>query len=200
MAKGDDDDIPELSEAEKIRARALESDFAAMGAALRNGTATPDDVKGAFARLMSLPDVDPQTWRNALHIPPDAGPYAGAIDTILRRIPDGWGRWLSVDAGWYPLVIDTDARLAHLDPDYVVHQIKEKFGTLRYYWATSSDDPSPELSDALYAVTDDAERISAITCERCGEPGVLQDTRYWVKTLCASCADELGYVYRPDGT
>lgn len=188
-----DDDIPELSEAEEIRWQATESDFAAMVDALHSGSVTPDDIEGAFARLMSL-DIDPHTRRDAIHLPPDAGPYAAAIETILRRIPDGWGRWISVDAGWYPLVIATDHRLAEIDTDYVVHQVKEKFGTLRYYCAPSSDDASPEILDALDAITDDAERTSAITCERCGEPGVLQRTRHWVKTLCTSCAGTLGYA------
>ncbi|MBJ7337150.1 hypothetical protein [Mycolicibacterium sp.] len=193
-----DGDIPELTESERLRIQATESDFAAMGDALRNGTATPEDVEGAFARFMSL-DIDPKKRRNALHIPADAGEHAAAIETILRRIPDGWGRWISVDAGWYPLVIATDARLAALDPAHRVHQIKEKFGTLRYYYWPSSEDASPELLDAMDAITDDAQRASAITCERCGEPGVLQRTRYWAKTLCGSCADGLGYLpVRPD--
>lgn len=188
-----DGDIPELTESERIRIQATESDFAAMGDALRSGTATPEDVEGAFARFMSL-DIDPQKRRNALHIPADAGPHAPAIETILRRIPDGWGRWISVDAGWYPLVVATDHRLAELDPDYVVHQIKEKFGTLRYYYWPSSEDASPELLDVMDAIIDDAQRASAITCERCGEAGMLQRTRYWAKTLCHACAEPLGYA------
>ena len=191
MSDGDDG-IPELTEAELIRIRATESDVAAMGDALRNGTATHDDVEGALARLWSL-DIDPQKQRNALHIPGDAGPHSAAIETILRRIPDSWGRWISVDAGWYPLVIETDHRLAELDARYVVQQIKEKFGTLRYYCAPSNDDPDSELLDAFDAITDDAERASAVTCERCGEPGVPQRTRYWAKTLCSVCGDILGY-------
>jgi hypothetical protein len=191
-----DDGIPELTEAERIRIHATESDFTAMGDALRNGTATPEDVEGAFARFMSL-DIDPQKRRNALHIPADAGSYAAALETILRRIPDGWGRWISIDAGWYPLVIATDHRLTKLDPDYVVQQIKGKFGTLRYHCVPGNDDPTPELLDAFDAVTEDAERASAITCERCGQSGMLQRTRYWAKTLCHSCAEPLGYVPVP---
>lgn len=194
-----DDGIPELTEAEQLRIRATESDFTAMGDALRNGTATAEDVDGAFARFMAL-DIDSHRHRNALHIPADAGPYAEAIETILRRISDGWGRWISVDAGWYPLVIATDHRLAEIDAGYVVHQIKEKFGTLRYYCGPSSDDPSPELLDTLDAITDDAERASAITCERCGEPAVLQRIRNWVKTLCHACAEPLGYTPVPQDT
>lgn len=128
---GDSDGIPDLTAAEKIRLAAVESDITAMSEALNNGTATPEDVD-VTGRLTAM-DIDPREHRNALRIPPDAGEHKVAIETILRRIPDGWGRWLSVDAGWYPLVIATDAELARLDPDYRVHQIKEKFGTLRYY-------------------------------------------------------------------
>ena len=73
------DGVRELTHAERIRLRAADSDVAAMGEAPRNGTATSD-----------------------------AGPHAGAIEAILRRIPDGWGHWLNVDAGWYPLVVTTD--------------------------------------------------------------------------------------------
>jgi hypothetical protein len=192
-----DDDIPELADSERMRLQATESDFAAMGEGLRNGTATPEDVDGAFARLLSL-DIDWKKRRNALHIPPDAREYARAIEMILRRIPDGWGRWLSVDAGWYPLVIAVDNQLARLDPDYQVHQIKEKFGTLRYYIWPSSDNASCELLDAMDSITENAEHTSAVICERCGEPGILHHARRaWVKTLCPSCADTLGYLSMP---
>ncbi len=191
MATGDDG-IPELTEAEKIRLQATHSDFAAMSAALRSGTATPDDVQGAFGRLKSL-GIDPDTWRNALHIPADAGPSTAAIEAILRRIPEGWGRWIGTDAGWYPLLIVTDWRLAQIDADYVVHQVKEKFGTLRYYCAPRSDEPGSEVWEAFHAIVDDAERASATMCERCGAPAILQRARNWMKTLCTTCAGPLGY-------
>lgn len=190
-------DIPEATAVERKRWRALESDMAAMGEGLRNGVATPEEIDSVFARLMSS-DIDWKTYRNALHVPADAGEHAGSIEAILRRIPDGWGRWLSVDAGWYPLVIATDALLARLDADYRVHQVKEKFGTLRYYYWPSSEDVGHETLDAMDAVTDGAQRASAITCERCGATGFLhQARRPRVKTLCVSCADTLGYIPAP---
>lgn len=192
-AHGDGDDIPELTEAEKIRLRAAESDITALSEALNNGTATPADVDAAFARLTAL-DIDPRKHRNALRITSDAGQHAAVIEAILRRIPDGWGRWLSVDAGWYPLVIATDKQLSRLDAQYRVLQIKEKFGTLRYYCQASGDDPDPELLDAMDAITDDAECASALICERCGAPGTLHRShRSRVKTLCVTCAGRLGY-------
>lgn len=186
-------DIPALTPAERIRVRAMMSDTTEMAAGLRAGTASPEDVKDAVARIMSV-DVDRDTMLNALHIPADAGPFAPALETILCRIPDGWGRWISHDAGWYPIVVALDQRLAAIDPEYVVHQIKEKFGNLRYYCAPSAKEPSRAVLDAFGAIIGDAERASAITCERCSEPGVLHETRYLVKTLCASCADTLGYT------
>ncbi len=194
----EDRDIPELTDAEKIRVRATVSDMTEMAAGLRAGTATPEDVAGGVARMMSV-DVDRDTMLNALHIPADAGPFAPALEKILRRIPDGWGRWISHDAGWYPIVVAVDERLSAIDTDYVVHQIKEKFGTLRYYCAPSGE-PSPAVFDAFRAITGEAEQASAITCERCGERGVLHETRFLVKTLCASCAGSLGYTLAQQGT
>lgn len=108
---------------------------------------------------------------------------------ILQRIPDGWGRWISHAAGWYAIVVACDQRLADIDRDYVVHQIKEKFGTLRFCCA-----PSSESVEVFDAITTEAERVSAITCEHCGEPGVLHEIRSLVKTLCSCCAGTLGYT------
>jgi hypothetical protein len=140
----EDHDIPELTDAEKIRVRAMVSDMTEMAAGLRAGTATREDVEGAVARIMSV-DVDRDTMLNALHIPADAGRFAAALETILRRIPDGWGRWISHDAGWYPIVVGVDQRLSAIDPEYVVHQVKEKFGTLRYYCAPPVTNPAPRF-------------------------------------------------------
>lgn len=186
-------DIPELTPAEQMRVRAMVSDMTEMVAGLGAGTATSKDVEGAVARIMSV-DVDRGSTLNALHVPADAGPSASALETILRRIPDGWGRWISHDAGWYPIVVGVDQRLSAIDPEYVVHQIKEKFGTLRYYCAPSADEPGPAVLEVFGAIIGEAERASAITCERCSEPGVLHETRYLVKTLGASCANSLGYT------
>lgn len=128
-----------------------------------------------------------------IHVPADAGRYAAALERILRRIPDGWWRGIGHDAGWYRIAVECDERLAAIDPEYVVHQVKQKFGTLRYYCA-----PSVELgSDVLEVfddITDEAERVSAMTCECCGNPGVLHRRGGQVKTLCAGCAEVLGSV------
>lgn len=191
----DPDDFPELTDAQKTRWQAAASDMGEMSAGLRDGTATQQDMQGALNRLGSA-DIDRDTLINAVHIPPDAGPYAPALERILRRIPDGWGRWISHDAGWYPIVVACDERLAKIDPNYIVHQVKEKFGALRYY-CTPSGEPSSELWETFENITSEAEHASASTCERCGEPGVLHRGNHLVKTLCASCAETLGYASTP---
>lgn len=188
-------DIPELTEAQKTLWRAVTSDLDEMAARVCDGTATREDAHAALNRLGSC-DIDPETLCNALHIPCDAGPYAPALERILRRIPDGWGRWISHEAGWYPIVAALDEQLAAIDPDYVVHQVKEKFGTLRYYCEPGGD-PSTEVREAFCDIVDEAQRLSAITCERCGEPGILQRRNDWRKTLCASCAETLHYTPTP---
>lgn len=65
-------------------------------------------------------------------VPSDAGEHTEALTRILQRIPPGWGRWISCQAGWYPILSDLDERLTGLLGDYEVHQIKEKYGRLVY--------------------------------------------------------------------
>ena len=58
-------------------------------------------------------------------------------------------------------------------------QIKEKFGTLRFYVGSAPD----HVRDAI----DAAERRSAETCEQCGGKGKRRDDG-WIRTLCSKCA------------
>ncbi|UCN12922.1 MULTISPECIES: hypothetical protein [Mycobacterium avium complex (MAC)] len=186
------DDIPELTEAQRLRWKAASSDMREMSAGLRDGTATHEEMQGALNRLLSC-DIDRSTLLNSLHIPDDAGIYAAGLEQILRRIPDGWGRWISHDAGWYPIVTRCDEQLAAIDPDYIVHQVKEKFGTLRYYCGPSSDMHSTHLREQFSVIVREAEAASARTCERCSAAGSLRDRRHWLKTLCDACAEALDY-------
>lgn len=70
----------------------------------------------------------------------------------------------------------------------VVTQIKEKFGTLRFYYYGGDD-----YIQGLEAM---ASSMSARLCEDCGSPGVARSTekRRWVKVLCDKHAIEQGYI------
>lgn len=56
-----------------------------------------------------------------------------------------------------------------------VHQVKEKFGTLRFYYAGGDE--------FVQGAVNMAEYMSARTCETCGSPGRLRG-RHWVYTAC----------------
>ena len=63
----------------------------------------------------------------------------------------------------------------------VVEQVKEKFGTLRFYYRGGDD--------AVSGMVQMAELLSAVTCEECGKPGKLRGGS-WVKTTCEEHAPE----------
>jgi hypothetical protein len=54
-------------------------------------------------------------------------------------------------------------------------QVKEKFGTLRFYY-TGGD-------DYISGMVRMAESMSGVTCEECGAPGEQNDGG-WIRTLC----------------
>lgn len=161
---------------------------------LRNGQFDDEGLTAFLSRLNELlGDHD----INALHVPEDAGPYRAEIVELLARIPEGWGRWISCDAGWYPLITTLGSDLALVDPHYEVHQIKEKFGALRFYAET---DLEGELGERFDALIEDAEARSAHICERCGSHSAelcsSGATNKHYKTLCTSCRDAI----RADGS
>ena len=39
--------------------------------------------------------------------------------------------------GWRPIIVQLDRDIAAIESDYEVHQIKEKFGGLRFYYAAA---------------------------------------------------------------
>jgi hypothetical protein len=116
-----------------------------------------------------------------------------------RLAPGGWYGCIAPN-GWKRIVEETDAKLAYLDPKYKINQIKEKFGTLRYYYETSKR--RELVQDIMYAVVTMAERESETTCERCGsssrcaiptkgvkydKTAVLKVRNGWYKVICDSC-------------
>jgi hypothetical protein len=77
--------------------------------------------------------------------------------------------------GWYPIIEDALEKLHKLDEEIYVEQIKEKFGTMRFYISNGSDE--------AFKITEEAEKKSETTCEICGEKGELRSGG-WLKTLC----------------
>jgi len=85
------------------------------------------------------------------------------------------------DIGWYDLLDDLLHNIKTKDPDIKVAQIKEKFGTLRFYvWSAT---------DEIFDMINTAEQRSGCVCERCGIEDETVKTRNggWIYTLCDKC-------------
>ena len=87
------------------------------------------------------------------------------------------------EEGWKDLLIEAFEQLKKYD--YLeIHQIKEKFGTLRLYTG-----PVKEEDQTIYSIINKAECKSAITCEFCGAPGSIRGDG-WIKTRCNACEEK----------
>jgi hypothetical protein len=103
---------------------------------------------------------------------------------LLDRFQKGYIKSISCNEGWYKILENLDNKLSYLDPNYRVAQIKEKFGTLRFYFDT---DIEGLVRDIMFDCVRAAEFTSSYTCEYCGNnQGRLQDYG-WVKTACHPC-------------
>jgi hypothetical protein len=96
---------------------------------------------------------------------------------------------IAVRRGWWPIIEELSAKLeaiitewkeTYTDDEYYPRaaQVKEKFGTLRFYMTHHIDGFDGPIREA--------EGKSAVTCEKCGVPGKLRDTG-WLFTLCDEC-------------
>lgn len=122
--------------------------------------------------------------------------FSQAKASIGHDIPNGWLDLIE------KLVLDLEAlpggeRLRCM-------QVKEKFGTLRFYLEGSAPrvdliysrqrvvttkrtrTTEPSAASQLVAA---AEQASAAICLSCGEPGTVVDTGGWWRALCPTCAE-----------
>lgn len=85
----------------------------------------------------------------------------------------------SIGAGWHKIVDELCQKLQQISDasgvQLEVHQVKEKFSTLRFYVGAATEEQ--------YALIDAAESECDKTCEVCGEPGT-ERTEGWMKILC----------------
>ena len=64
------------------------------------------------------------------------------------RFADDWVPELAVYEAWIPYIEKLDAELEALIPGYEVHQVKDKFGGLRYYFEVPADTPDDVAAKA----------------------------------------------------
>lgn len=93
--------------------------------------------------------------------------------------------------GWYQIIREAAEKLEPLivairmdnpEEDFPrASQVKEKFGTMRFYMTMETDEMSK--------IIDEVERKSGETCEECGNPGELRRDGWWI-TLCNPCKEK----------
>jgi len=99
---------------------------------------------------------------------------------LLERYPELYSDLpygIECGEGWGPLLDDLSQVLTAIGGVRAA-QVKEKFGTLRFY----IDGHGPGVDSAIRM----AEIISAHTCEGCGKQGKLRQGSWW-RTLCDKC-------------
>ena len=96
----------------------------------------------------------------------------------MRQTCMHWG--FECGDGWFDLIKELSAKLEPLG--IVAAQVKEKFGSLRFY---TTGEPV-EVADEVDRAIDEAEAKSEVTCEDCGKPGEINDG-CWLSVRCESC-------------
>jgi hypothetical protein len=96
---------------------------------------------------------------------------------------DGWFEILNQLMGNIQHHIDWRNKKEEVVTQVTLDQVKEKFGTLRFYY-TGGDD----IIDGMVRM---AESMSGVTCETCGSPGQRRGGG-WVTTLCKEHAEARG--------
>jgi hypothetical protein len=101
-----------------------------------------------------------------------------------------WG--FACGDGWYNIIHALCSNIqSHIDwrvkqgreiTQVTVQQVKEKFGTLRFYY-----DGGDDYISGLVTM---AETMSGHTCDVCGSPG-KRTGGGWIRTLCSKHAEEM---------
>lgn len=116
-----------------------------------------------------------------------------------------------VGDGWYELLHDMCSEIMEAyqkagEPvNLVVDQVKEKFGTLRFYYhfegqpqtlhafdflggpSMRFQQQENNLQKVIANIVRNAEEQSGTICEKCGKPGTLRKDLRWILTLCDDC-------------
>ncbi len=101
-------------------------------------------------------------------------------------VPSPWKP--PVGEGWHALIREAlekiDALVGGDAAKFRIGQIKEKFGSLRFYCFV--DDES--VADEVFSIAEEIEARSATMCESCGAPAQIHSYGGWYGCLCPSHA------------
>jgi hypothetical protein len=138
----------------------------------------PDEAKGPFYCSISCACMDGFMCVNTNNIPGNKFYYG--IDTLqpvtLKMLQK------HVGPGWSKIIEDLVIELIENGWNRQVQQIKEKFGSLRFYIEL-------EENDKLIPIIWRYESKSYNTCEQCGDYGEIKRIGHLLKCFCDHCMD-----------
>jgi hypothetical protein len=123
------------------------------------------------------------------------GNIQNRIDNVIRQreYTIEWNENVNdPDFEWTAFVKREEREVPKLIEQVVATQIKEKFGTLRFYYSGGD-----EFIRGLESM---AASMTSRICEQCGCPGTSRSTKKqrWVLVLCDKHAEEQGYIEDED--
>lgn len=105
------------------------------------------------------------------------------IDALLKRFKEPFRPSVSVGEGWHGLLVNLNAELCQIDPDYQITCIKEKFAGLRVHAEpvkALTPEQASDFQDTLNRYTNASFSVSEIS----GRPGCLHRKKSgWFKTI-----------------
>jgi hypothetical protein len=114
----------------------------------------------------------------------------------IMQTPMGFG--FECGDGWFKLLDDASRQLEFLNNlskehnlgyEVVAAQVKEKFGTLRFYLDFNETEEAKKEDgstwyDIVHSIIRATENRSEVTCEDCGKRGQTKSHGGWYATLC----------------
>lgn len=141
--------------------------------------------------------------------------YADPIDKLIEDYPSVFkdmehSSSYNLPSGWYLLVdklcsdlcvlLDAEHKNIkenHEEPLFMLLQIKEKFGGLRFYYMMNTE--NDKLYHEIRKLIDTAEDTSYNTCEITGKPGKLCRSGMQYHTFCEEVRIKNGYEVVENG-
>lgn len=116
-------------------------------------------------------------------------------DKLTERYPKLYRFTKAIDCGdgWFDIIDELSGKLEAMineveeefEQTFYATQVKEKYGTLRFYMSGTTD--------AMDAAIHKAEYLSSKICDVCGKPGKTRGN-HWVQTLCDKCHEKNDFV------
>lgn len=111
----------------------------------------------------------------------------GYSSTELDMLPSGWKKRFGLDICKDLSNVFKKSKVKNFDKRYFISQIKEKYGTLRWYDNGVPEDICKEYDKIMAKY----EELSGVTCIDCGNNAKMRDLSGWYEPLCDECLERI---------